>query len=50
MRTRVAVIGGGQSSEHEVSLASAAAIAGALDPAAYDVVAPHHRARRVVVP
>ena len=39
MRTRVAVIGGGQSSEHDVSLASAAAIAGALDPAAYDVVA-----------
>ncbi len=38
-RTRVAVIGGGQSSEHEVSLASASAIAGALDPAAYDVVA-----------
>jgi D-alanine-D-alanine ligase len=36
---RVAVIGGGQSSEHDVSLASAAAIAGALDPAAYDVVA-----------
>ena len=39
MRTRVAVIGGGQSSEHDVSLASAASIAGALDPAAYDVVA-----------
>ena len=38
MRTRVAVIGGGQSSEHDVSLASAAAVAGALDPAAYDVV------------
>ena len=36
--TRVAVIGGGQSCEHEVSLASAAAVAGALDPAAYDVV------------
>jgi D-alanine-D-alanine ligase len=35
---RVAVIGGGQSGEHEVSLASAAAIAGALDRAAYDVV------------
>jgi D-alanine-D-alanine ligase len=39
MRTRVAVIGGGQSCEHDVSLASAAAIAGALDTAAYDVVA-----------
>ncbi len=37
-RTRVAVIGGGQNSEHEVSLASAAAVARALDPAAYDVV------------
>jgi D-alanine-D-alanine ligase len=39
VRTRIAVIGGGQSSEHDVSLASASAIAGALDPAAYDVVA-----------
>lgn len=38
MRTRVAVIGGGQSCEHEVSLASAASVAGALDPTAYDVV------------
>jgi len=37
-RTRVAVIGGGQNSEHEVSLASAAAVAGALDPSTYDVV------------
>jgi D-alanine-D-alanine ligase len=37
-RLRVAVVGGGQSCEHDVSLASAAAIAGALDPAAYDVV------------
>ncbi|MDZ5661040.1 D-alanine--D-alanine ligase [Nocardioides sp. S-58] len=37
-RTRVAVVGGGQSCEHEVSLASAAAVAGALDPSAYDVV------------
>ena len=35
---RVAVIGGGQNSEHEVSLASAAAVARALDPASYDVV------------
>ena len=35
---RVAVIGGGQNCEHEVSLASAAAVAAALDPAAYDVV------------
>jgi D-alanine-D-alanine ligase len=38
MRTRVAVIGGGQNCEHDVSLASAAAVAGALDSASYDVV------------
>lgn len=38
MRTRVAVIGGGQSCEHAVSLASAAAVAGALASAGYDVV------------
>ncbi|MEO9325927.1 D-alanine--D-alanine ligase [Nocardioides sp. C4-1] len=37
-RTRVAVIGGGASCEHEVSLASAAAVAAALDPERYDVV------------
>ncbi|HWM74510.1 MAG TPA: D-alanine--D-alanine ligase [Nocardioides sp.] len=37
-RIRVAVIGGGVSCEHDVSLASAAAIRGALDPARYDVV------------
>ncbi len=37
-RTRVAVIGGGASCEHEVSLASAAAVADALDPALHDVV------------
>ncbi|MGD9960372.1 D-alanine--D-alanine ligase family protein [Nocardioides sp.] len=36
--TRVAVIGGGQNCEHEVSLASAAAVAAALDPARYEVV------------
>jgi D-alanine-D-alanine ligase len=35
---RVAVVGGGRSCEHDVSLASAAAVAGALDPATYDVV------------
>jgi D-alanine-D-alanine ligase len=39
VRTRVAVIGGGQNCEHEVSLASAASVAAALDPSAYDVVA-----------
>ncbi len=38
MRIRTVVIGGGQNSEHEVSLTSAAAVAGALDPAAYEVV------------
>jgi len=37
-RTRVAVIGGGQNCEHEVSLASAASVAAALDPTTYDVV------------
>lgn len=37
-RTRVAVVGGGRSCEHEVSLASAAAVAAALDPARHDVV------------
>jgi D-alanine-D-alanine ligase len=35
---RVAVIAGGRSSEHEVSLASAASVAGALDDAGWDVV------------
>jgi D-alanine-D-alanine ligase len=37
-RLRVAVVGGGASCEHEVSLASAHAVATALDPARYDVV------------
>jgi D-alanine-D-alanine ligase len=37
MRLRVAVLMGGRSSEHEVSLASAAAVRGALDPDRYDV-------------
>ena len=36
-RTRVAVVGGGQNCEHEVSLASAASVAAALDPTAYEV-------------
>lgn len=34
----MAVIGGGRNSEHEVSLASAAAVAGALDEEAYEAV------------
>jgi D-alanine-D-alanine ligase len=38
MKLRVAVIGGGRSCEHEVSLASAASVAAGLDPAAYEVV------------
>ncbi|MEJ7833327.1 MAG: D-alanine--D-alanine ligase [Nocardioides sp.] len=37
-RIRVAVVGGGKSCEHEVSLASAAAVAAALETTAYDVV------------
>jgi D-alanine-D-alanine ligase len=37
-RIRVAVLGGGRSSEHEVSLRSAASVLGALDPERYDVV------------
>lgn len=37
-RTRVAVVGGGANCEHDVSLASAASVAAALDPATYDVV------------
>lgn len=37
-RTRVTVVGGGQNCEHSVSLASAAAVADALDPTEYDVV------------
>jgi D-alanine-D-alanine ligase len=35
---RVAVIGGGENCEHEVSLASAAGVTAALDPATYEVV------------
>jgi D-alanine-D-alanine ligase len=38
-RVRVAVIGGGQNCEHDVSLASAASVVAALDPRRYDVVA-----------
>jgi D-alanine-D-alanine ligase len=37
-RVRVAVIFGGQSSEHDVSLRSAQTVMGALDPGRYDVV------------
>jgi len=36
-RLRVAVLAGGRSSEHEISLASAASVAAALDPARYEV-------------
>ncbi|WP_246099813.1 D-alanine--D-alanine ligase family protein [Tessaracoccus rhinocerotis] len=38
-RTRVAVIGGGQNCEHEVSLSSAAAVAAALDARRHEVIA-----------
>jgi D-alanine-D-alanine ligase len=38
MTLRVAVIGGGRSCEHEVSLASAASVAAGLDRPSYDVV------------
>jgi D-alanine-D-alanine ligase len=37
-RVRVAVLAGGRSSEHEVSLASARSVVAALDPEHYDVV------------
>ena len=37
-RRRVAVLMGGRSSEHEISLASARSVAGALDPDRYEVV------------
>jgi D-alanine-D-alanine ligase len=36
-RVRLAVLAGGRSSEHEISLASAASVAAALDPERYDV-------------
>ena len=38
MKTRVAVIGGGQNCEHDVSLASAASARAALDPATYQAI------------
>src|SRR5205823_1364802 len=37
-RLRVAVLAGGRSSEHEISLASARSVLESLDPAGYDVV------------
>jgi D-alanine-D-alanine ligase len=37
-RTRIAVLAGGRSSEHEISLASARSVLEALDPESYDVV------------
>ncbi|MEN3341776.1 MAG: D-alanine-D-alanine ligase [Actinomycetota bacterium] len=37
-RLRVAILAGGRSSEHDVSLASARSVRDALDPARYDVV------------
>ncbi len=38
-RLRVAVLAGGRSSEHEISLASARSVIAALDPVRYDAVA-----------
>lgn len=38
MRRRLAVLMGGRSSEHEVSLSSAAAVLAALDPGRYEVI------------
>jgi D-alanine-D-alanine ligase len=37
-RLRVAVLAGGRSSEHEISIASARSVLGALDPARYETV------------
>ena len=37
-RLKVAILAGGRSSEHEISLASARSVLESLDPAAYDVV------------
>ena len=37
-RLRVALLAGGRSSEHDISLASARSVLGALDPARYEVV------------
>jgi D-alanine-D-alanine ligase len=37
-RLRVAVLAGGRSSEHEISLASARSVAAALDPARYEAI------------
>ena len=37
MNTRVAVLCGGRSGEHEISLRSAASIIAAMDPAKYEV-------------
>ena len=38
-RIRVAVLAGGRSSEHDISLASARSVVDALDPERYEVVA-----------
>ncbi|HZR94843.1 MAG TPA: hypothetical protein VFA56_04065, partial [Gaiellaceae bacterium] len=37
-RLRVAILAGGRSSEHEISLASGRSVLAALDPSRYDVV------------
>ena len=45
-RLRVALLAGGRSSEHEISLASARSVLEALDPERYDVVERRDRPRR----
>ena len=35
---RIAVLGGGRSSEHDVSIASAASVADAIDPSLHEVI------------
>ena len=37
-RTRVAILAGGRSSEHDISLASARSVLASLDPERYEVV------------
>ena len=45
-KIRIGIIYGGRSSEHEVSLASAAAVFKNLDPDRYEAVADPHREGR----
>ncbi len=47
-RLRVALLAGGRSSEHEISLASARSVLAALDPERYEVVERRDRPRRTL--